>query len=64
MSKSKDYYWSKDLVRNIEEMESLSLSGKGRNADNYGCLHPPLINIPLNHVVPDELHLMLRITGN
>ena len=24
--------------------------------------HPPLIDIPLNHVIVDELHLFLRIT--
>ena len=27
-----------------------------------GCIRMPLFSIPLDHVVIDELHLMLRIT--
>ena len=28
-----------------------------------GCVHPPVFqNIPVNHVIPDMLHLYLRIT--
>ena len=30
--------------------------------DNFGCTHKPLIDIPLTNVIPDELHLLLRIT--
>ena len=30
--------------------------------DNFGCVNEPLINIPLTNVIPDELHLLLRIT--
>ena len=26
------------------------------------CIHPPLFDIDLDHVVLDELHLMMRIT--
>ena len=29
---------------------------------NYGCINPPLINIELDHVLADELHLLLRVT--
>jgi hypothetical protein len=36
----------------------------GRQSKNYGCLHPPLINIPICNIVTDELHLLLRITRN
>ena len=28
----------------------------------FGVKHIPLLNIDLHHVVPDELHLLLRIT--
>ncbi|CAB3986080.1 Hypothetical predicted protein [Paramuricea clavata] len=28
----------------------------------FSCEHPPLLNIPLENIVLDELHLMLRIT--
>lgn len=27
-----------------------------------GCIHPPLFEIELDHVVIDELHLLLRVT--
>ena len=27
-----------------------------------GSIHPPLLNLPLNNIIPDELHLLLRIT--
>lgn len=28
----------------------------------YCCVCKPLLNVPLDHVIPDELHLLLRIT--
>ena len=31
--------------------------------EQFSCVHPPLLNIPLENVVLDEMHLMLRITG-
>jgi len=30
--------------------------------DNYRCDKQPLLNILLDHIVVDELHLMLRVT--
>ena len=30
--------------------------------NNFGCINEPLINISLTNVIPDELHLLLRIT--
>ena len=27
----------------------------------FGCVRPPLINVPLDRVVADELHLLLQI---
>ncbi|CAB3985453.1 Hypothetical predicted protein [Paramuricea clavata] len=59
MSKAKDFYWSDEMVRTTEEIQECSLQTGG---DKFGCIHPPLIRIPLCNVVPDELHLMLRIT--
>lgn len=29
----------------------------------FSCAYPPLLHIPLQNVILDELHLMLRITG-
>eukprot|EP00732_Lithocolla_globosa_P001709 Lithocolla_globosa_v1_NODE_915_length_3086_cov_10.832728.p1 type:complete len:893 gc:universal NODE_915_length_3086_cov_10.832728:2856-178(-) len=34
---------------------------KSKPDDRKGCAHPPLLNIPLDHVVMDELHILLRI---
>ncbi len=61
MTKPKDFYWSDGIARNLEEIQNLSMAGK---SENFGCLHPPLVNIPLSYIVPDELHLLLCMTGN
>ena len=61
MTKPKDLYWSDGIARTLEEIKNLSMAGR---SENFGCLHPPLVNIPLSHIVPDELHLLLCITGN
>ncbi|CAB3983391.1 Hypothetical predicted protein [Paramuricea clavata] len=55
MSKPKDFYWE-SLARSITEIQTHARSSK------CSCAHQPLINIPLENVVLDELHLMLRIT--
>ena len=57
--KKEDFYQTECLVRSLEEIKNLSLAS---SHDNYGCLHPPLINISLCNIVPDDLLLMLRIT--
>ncbi len=31
-------------------------------ADKKGCVNPPLLNISIDKIIVDELHLMLRIT--
>ena len=33
----------------------------GKKKDNYGCVNPPLIEIDLDHVILDDLNLMLRV---
>ena len=60
MSKPKDYYNSAPDSRTLEELHELySLS---KSHEKYSCIGKPLINIPLHHVILDELHLMLRVT--
>ena len=55
----KYFYHEVDQKRTLEEMKHMCQ----KKNDNFGCIHPPpLINIDLDHVVPDELHLLLRIT--
>ena len=57
MSKPKDFYWEQHISRKIGNFAEWARQTK------YSCAHPPLLNIPLENVVADELHLMLRITG-
>jgi hypothetical protein len=33
-----------------------------KSTDNFCCQYQPLLNIELDHVVPDEIHLLLRVT--
>jgi hypothetical protein len=56
---------SKELKYYCEEPLKITLESIKENAKNnkYSCAHRPLLNISLDHVVPDELHLMLRVTG-
>ena len=59
MSKDSGYYDAIPLKRTIKEMFELSTKKSG---ENYCCCHKPLLVIPLDHIILDELHLMLRIT--
>ena len=59
MSKDSGYYDAKPLKRTIQEMFELATKKSG---ENYCCCHEPLLVIPLDHIILDELHLMLRIT--
>ena len=59
---SKDSRWENNLHneesqrRTLEEIHTMC-----HLANNFGCVNPPLIDLELNNVVPDELHLLLRI---
>lgn len=59
MSKDSGYYDTIPLKRTIQEMFELSTKKSG---ENFCCCHKPLLVIPLDHIILDELHLMLRIT--
>lgn len=52
-------FYNEDLnvVRTLDEIPKCCGQEK-----SYGCKHEPLININLTKVIPDELHLLLRIT--
>lgn len=56
MSKAMDY-WETHDHRTIEDIKSCALKSA------FSCQHQPLLDIKLENVVLDELHLMLRITG-
>ena len=57
MTKPQNYYWGDHVVRKICDTREDAKHNK------HSCEHQPLLNIPLENVVLDELHLMLRITG-
>ena len=59
MSKDSGYYNVALLKRTIQEMFELSSK---KSAENYCCCHKPLLVIPLDHIILDELRLMLKIT--
>ena len=62
MSKPETLY-SQELARTITSIKTCALLSKSQSAaKRLGVKHPPLIDIPLNHVIVDELHLFLRIT--
>ena len=57
MSKSSQYYDTDPLRRTLQEIKECVHKSNG---ENYCCVHEPLLNIPLDHIILDELHLMLR----
>ena len=60
MSVDKKVY-TETKVRTLESMQELSSKSYKACSRHLGCVLPPLINIPLDHIVLDELHLLLRI---
>ena len=59
MSKDSGYYDAIPLKHAIQEMFELPTKKSG---ENYCCCHKPPLVILLDHIILDELHLMLRIT--
>lgn len=59
MSKTDNYYDNPPLRRTTDEMKEFASKKSG---ENYCCCYKPLFNIPLDNIILDELHLMLRIT--
>ena len=57
MSKEQNFYWREGITRKNDDMRS----DAAKRA--FSCEHRPLLNIQLENVVLDELHLMLRVTG-
>ena len=59
MSRPDGFYDQPPLCRTTAELKECA---KKKTGENYCCCHEPLLDIPLDHIVLDELHLMLRIT--
>ena len=58
MTKPEKFYCEGELKRTLPNVRESCLK------QEYSCERPPLVNISLANIVPDELHLMLRVTGN
>ena len=62
----KDNRWdtSKDMNFYTLDPNRITLAGikKCSQSKCFGCINEPLIDIAFDHVVPDELHLLLRVT--
>ena len=43
----------------MQKKKEFASKSKG---ENYCCVHDPLLNIPLDHIILDELNLLLRIS--
>lgn len=54
-----EYYNSSELKRTLQDLRESG--AKKKSKQNYCCVNPPMLNIELDHVIPDELHLLLRI---
>ena len=54
-SKDLQFYNEEPNKRTLEKVKRFLQS----KSDNFGCIKKPLLDIPLDHVVPDELHLLL-----
>jgi hypothetical protein len=46
------------MARTLQQIRDLLQDSN----NNYGCINDPLLNIELDHVIVDELHLLLRVT--
>ncbi len=57
MTRPEDFYWMDDIRRTLDDIRQCCLKHQ------FSCERPPLLNIPMENIVLDELHLMLRITG-
>lgn len=58
MSKPEKHYQSDAMRLTLAQVKQYAANGK----KEFCCINPPLLNIPLDHIVLDELHLLLRIT--
>ena len=58
MSKPDDYYSKAPMGRTLENLKQ----EKKKSEKNYCSIHKPLLKLHLDHIVADELHLLLRIT--
>lgn len=47
-------------LRSLSDIKKCAASDKP--AEKFGCLNSPLLNLPLDDIIVDELHLLLRVS--
>lgn len=57
MTMPENFYWGETIRRTLDDIRACCLKHQ------FSCKRPPLLSIPIENIVLDELHLMLRITG-
>ena len=62
MSVDEEVY-CQEKARSLFSLKSDSRHSTRHCSKHLGCIHPPLLNIELDSIVVDELHLMLRVGG-
>ena len=55
-----NHYHEDGMKRTVDEMRPLCTSSCVKS--NFGSKYAPLLNVDIEHYIPDELHLMMRIT--
>ena len=60
MSLPEEEYTTKK-ARSLSEMKKLGSHSYSSCSKHLGCVKSPLISVPLDRIVLDELHLLLRI---
>jgi len=60
MSVDQEVY-CQEKSRSLSSLKSDSQNSRRHCSKHLGCIHPPLLNIELDNIVVDELHLMLRV---
>ena len=60
MSVDEEVY-CQEKARSLSSLKSDSRHSTRHCNKHLGCIHPPLLNIELDSIVVDELHLMLRV---
>ena len=49
-------------ARTLQSIKTCCTQPASKRDDRLGCINPPLLEVELDHVIVDELHLLLRIT--
>ena len=53
--------YSEEKARTLQKMKDIAACSYSSCARHLGCVLPPLVDVPLDCVVLDELHLLLRV---